>query len=364
MLLGSLFGCPLKVDNATFIGSRPALMRVLVELDITKKYPKKVWLGPDKLGYIQSVEIEAFPPFCGQCKALGHGKGECRSISSVPMNGLANSNIPIKNVCDGTGVVENVVVDGNVDVASSNPLCPVTSLIGVGNGVVSTLGVEAAEAGVHSSVVGLVGPSLVAYVVRPPADPVAPEAVALVPENIDVCKVISDNPEPEVCLDPPTVLEGAIVLAGCSIIVSPTVIEKSPIGFVSGCNRVEELEGHCVVNQVVDVGPSELGVTAKSSLVNDLDSPMGAFLPTNLVDVPVSLISNVAMHANLASKWKDCPVDHSDWLEVSSLSGEEEGKSSAKSTDNLHKFYSLQVGHIVENTYSLGGGKCLHRKSK
>ncbi|KAL0916491.1 hypothetical protein M5K25_014011 [Dendrobium thyrsiflorum] len=285
--LGSLFGRPLKVDNATSIGSRPSLARVLVELDITKKYPEKVWLGPDKLGYIQSVEMEPFPPFCDQCKALGHGRGECRSMSSVPVKGLANSNIPIKNVGNGI-VVENVVVDGNVDVASSNPLCPVTSLIGAGNGVVSALGVEAAEAGVHSSAVDLVGPSLVASVAGPLVYPVAPEAVALVSEIIDVCKV---NPEPE----------------------------------------------------VVDVGPSKLGVIAAISPVNDLDSTVGAFPPTHLVDVPVSLISNVAMHAHLASKLKECPVDHPDWLEVSSLGGDVEGKSSAEPTDNLHEFYSLKA---------------------
>ncbi|KAL0928366.1 hypothetical protein M5K25_000242 [Dendrobium thyrsiflorum] len=186
----------------------------------------------------------------------------------------------------------------NVAVASSNPLCPVTSLIGADNGVVSAFGVEVTKASVNSLVVGLVGPSFVG----PLVDPVASEVIVLVSENLDVCMVISDNPEPEVCLDPSTVLEGA----GCFIVASPIVIEKSPIDFVYGDNRVEELEGHCM-----NARHSVLGVTAEISPVNDLDSPVGAFLPSPLVDVPISLISNVAMLAHLASKLKDCHVDHS-----------------------------------------------------
>ncbi|KAL0914945.1 hypothetical protein M5K25_015337 [Dendrobium thyrsiflorum] len=42
--LGSIFGRPLRLDNATANGSRPSVARVLVELDITKRYPDRVWL--------------------------------------------------------------------------------------------------------------------------------------------------------------------------------------------------------------------------------------------------------------------------------------------------------------------------------
>ncbi|KAL0920089.1 hypothetical protein M5K25_009197 [Dendrobium thyrsiflorum] len=70
--LGSIFGRPLKVNNATSMGSRASVVRVLVELDITKKYSDKAWLGPEKFGYIQMVEIEDFPSFCDSCKCIGH----------------------------------------------------------------------------------------------------------------------------------------------------------------------------------------------------------------------------------------------------------------------------------------------------
>ncbi|KAI0498427.1 hypothetical protein KFK09_021669 [Dendrobium nobile] len=224
--------------------------------------------------------MEAFSLFCDQCKALGHVSGECRSLPSVPVNGSAISNIPIKKVGNEIGVVENIVVDGNIDVVSSKALCPVTSskevLISAGIGVVSDLGVEAAGAVVHSTVVGLMGPSLVVV-------PVIPDADALVMENLNVCNINIDIHELVVCLGPLTILEGVIVLAG-SIFFSPTIIEKSLISFVFGDNRVEEVEGHCEVNQVVDVGSSELGFTAESSHVIDLNSPMGALAIAHFVD--------------------------------------------------------------------------------
>ncbi|KAH0464982.1 hypothetical protein IEQ34_005085 [Dendrobium chrysotoxum] len=61
--LGSLFGLPLKIDNATVVGSRPSVARVLVELDITKSYPEAVWIGPNNLGSIDCVA----KPVIGKC---------------------------------------------------------------------------------------------------------------------------------------------------------------------------------------------------------------------------------------------------------------------------------------------------------
>ncbi|KAH0454097.1 hypothetical protein IEQ34_016021 [Dendrobium chrysotoxum] len=69
--LGSLFDRLLKIDNVTSIGSL-----VLVEHDITKRYPDRVWLGPKKLGYIQHIEMEAFSSLCGHYKSLVHSRVE------------------------------------------------------------------------------------------------------------------------------------------------------------------------------------------------------------------------------------------------------------------------------------------------
>ncbi|PKU77647.1 hypothetical protein MA16_Dca013439 [Dendrobium catenatum] len=58
--VGSLFGRPLKVDSATSVGSQPSVARVLVELDISKSYHSQIWLGPERSGYIQQLQMEVF----------------------------------------------------------------------------------------------------------------------------------------------------------------------------------------------------------------------------------------------------------------------------------------------------------------
>ncbi|KAL0926804.1 hypothetical protein M5K25_003056 [Dendrobium thyrsiflorum] len=70
--IGLLFGNPLKVDNATAVGLRPSVARVLVEIDVTKKFADKIWLGPENLRYFQQVVLEDLPIFCAKCKRLGH----------------------------------------------------------------------------------------------------------------------------------------------------------------------------------------------------------------------------------------------------------------------------------------------------
>ncbi|KAH0455102.1 hypothetical protein IEQ34_017026 [Dendrobium chrysotoxum] len=74
--LGLLFGHPLRTDNATLVGSHPTIALVLVVLDITKRYPDFVWIGPDNLGYVQSIVMEDFSSFFDDCKALGYDKKE------------------------------------------------------------------------------------------------------------------------------------------------------------------------------------------------------------------------------------------------------------------------------------------------
>ncbi|KAI0495094.1 hypothetical protein KFK09_025241 [Dendrobium nobile] len=75
--LGSLFGRPLHTDNTTVVGSRSSVAHILVEMNISKTYPDSIWLGPEKLGYIQKVVLEGFPSYCPHCKSVGHKKSEC-----------------------------------------------------------------------------------------------------------------------------------------------------------------------------------------------------------------------------------------------------------------------------------------------
>ncbi|PKU80185.1 hypothetical protein MA16_Dca011930 [Dendrobium catenatum] len=75
--LGLIFGRPLQTDQATAARTRPSVARILVEVDISKKHPKEVWVGSKAFGYLQKVEFEKTPDFCQNCKIHGHSVNEC-----------------------------------------------------------------------------------------------------------------------------------------------------------------------------------------------------------------------------------------------------------------------------------------------
>ncbi|KAL0912896.1 hypothetical protein M5K25_016310 [Dendrobium thyrsiflorum] len=75
--LGSLFGRPLQTDQAMAARTRPSIARVLVEVDITKKHAKEVWVGWKSYGYLQKVEFKNIPDFCSHCKMHGHASTVC-----------------------------------------------------------------------------------------------------------------------------------------------------------------------------------------------------------------------------------------------------------------------------------------------
>ncbi|KAL0909303.1 hypothetical protein M5K25_020156 [Dendrobium thyrsiflorum] len=75
----------LRTNNATSNGTRPSVALVLVELDVTKRYPDQVGVGSESMSYTQLV--------------LGHARFECHVVNPH----LAN---PIPNA-GGVGVVSN-----------------------------------------------------------------------------------------------------------------------------------------------------------------------------------------------------------------------------------------------------------------
>ncbi|KAH0433660.1 hypothetical protein IEQ34_026986 [Dendrobium chrysotoxum] len=60
------------MDNATAVGFRQSVARILMEMDIFRTYPDYVGLSLEKFGYIQKVVLEGFYSFCVHCKAVGH----------------------------------------------------------------------------------------------------------------------------------------------------------------------------------------------------------------------------------------------------------------------------------------------------
>ncbi|KAI0529147.1 hypothetical protein KFK09_001694 [Dendrobium nobile] len=68
---------PLQTDQATASRLRTSVARILVELDITKKHQKEVWIGSKKTGYLQKVEFKNVHDFCLHCKIHGHAISDC-----------------------------------------------------------------------------------------------------------------------------------------------------------------------------------------------------------------------------------------------------------------------------------------------
>ncbi|KAL0926079.1 hypothetical protein M5K25_004465 [Dendrobium thyrsiflorum] len=58
-------------------------LKLIGDFSMTVLDPRHVLIkliGPDKLGYIQHIEMEAFLPFCDHCKSLGHSKINCHIL--------------------------------------------------------------------------------------------------------------------------------------------------------------------------------------------------------------------------------------------------------------------------------------------
>ena len=88
--LAGLLGRCLKIDAATLALRRPSVARVLIEMDVSKQPPHRIWIGEDQEGFWQDVEYESWPKFCGFCSRFGHEEDECyrRNPDLQPPKGL------------------------------------------------------------------------------------------------------------------------------------------------------------------------------------------------------------------------------------------------------------------------------------
>ncbi|KAL0906811.1 hypothetical protein M5K25_025335 [Dendrobium thyrsiflorum] len=124
--LGSLFGRTLKSDTAMASGSHPSVARILVELDVTKNFFDKIWVGSPNSGYVQSVIFDDIPFFCTHYSSLGHLKEECR-ILHPHLNNVSNS-IPTPSAPSALPAV-TLVDAGPV----AGPVLPVAEVLDVVN---------------------------------------------------------------------------------------------------------------------------------------------------------------------------------------------------------------------------------------
>lgn len=136
--IGSIFGRPLQVDQAIASLTRPSLARILVEIDITKQFPKDIWLGSDLNGYYQEVQFENFPTFCSHCKLFGHLHSHCyalhpylRKKKDVPNNGVPKAPSPPLNASSNLGFIPSITI--------VKPVQPLAHLSGICAGKVQVV---------------------------------------------------------------------------------------------------------------------------------------------------------------------------------------------------------------------------------
>ncbi|PKU72822.1 hypothetical protein MA16_Dca020262 [Dendrobium catenatum] len=111
--LGLIFGRLLQTDQATVARTRPSVARIVVEVDISKKYPKEIWVGSKAFGYIQKVEFEKIPEFCQHCKIHGHSVSDCFKL---------HPNLKKNNVQNKEDNVSIVYHEENFPVTEKSPM--------------------------------------------------------------------------------------------------------------------------------------------------------------------------------------------------------------------------------------------------
>lgn len=80
--IAGTLGSSMKTDAATASLNRPNVARVCVEMDILKKFPRRIWVGCGSGGFWQSVEYEYILKYCTKCLRQGHESSECQKYDN------------------------------------------------------------------------------------------------------------------------------------------------------------------------------------------------------------------------------------------------------------------------------------------
>ncbi|KAL0909430.1 hypothetical protein M5K25_020300 [Dendrobium thyrsiflorum] len=288
--------------KATSIDSRPYVACILAELDITKKYPDKVWLGPKKFRYIQQVAMEVFPLFCGSCKSIWNSKGDYRPHSPSSLHVVypnVSNHINVNNNHD-----ENVVdvLDNldNFDIHPVDNIGMINDEFCVENANVVEVGANVAENG-----------NVIGYLVEG-----ADQLDSILP--VDVSIYVEDEPSTS-------------IFPWLSLVI---IMKILPLVLRDG------------VDSMVDVSINAPLTPVERVLSN---------LP--IIDVQVALISNEALKAKLAVIMNVTSVDHNDWLDDSSSPYGGDGEDLNVFMEEDHAVYNLVVSHFVDKAFALGRDK-------
>ena len=107
--LASAFGNPLKLDEATANLTRPSVARVLVEMDVSKSFRERIWIGSEKKGFFQRVVFENLPKYCSYCFKMGHEMSKCYiKTPSLVQHEAPKDNIPPKKTLHTKEMIKKV----------------------------------------------------------------------------------------------------------------------------------------------------------------------------------------------------------------------------------------------------------------
>ncbi|XP_026399625.1 uncharacterized protein LOC113295511 [Papaver somniferum] len=90
-------GTPVKVDEATLNFESGLYARVLVNIDLEKKVPHKLWIKTKLGGFMQNVLLTNLPKFFHHCKIVGRLQSECivKKVAQEASNQQNNINSPL-----------------------------------------------------------------------------------------------------------------------------------------------------------------------------------------------------------------------------------------------------------------------------
>ncbi|XP_026383844.1 uncharacterized protein LOC113279366 [Papaver somniferum] len=106
-------GNPIKVDAATLNYQSGFYAKVLIEVDLAKQIPNKLWIITRYGAFSQGVILTNLPKFCSKCKIIGHLSTEYRFNKQIPV-GVNVNNTP----------THPKKLNGNVSPNSLNILTP------------------------------------------------------------------------------------------------------------------------------------------------------------------------------------------------------------------------------------------------
>ncbi|KAF9591381.1 hypothetical protein IFM89_004066 [Coptis chinensis] len=89
LALGRAVGRPIHMDETTAKRELGYYASVLVDIDLSKSIPEKVWIESKtyNIGFWQPIKLGKTPEFCSHCKGVGHTVANCKHLK----NDLAKS---------------------------------------------------------------------------------------------------------------------------------------------------------------------------------------------------------------------------------------------------------------------------------